>query len=179
MKFTDLYSPALGFDSVWIATVFHFLLMILFLLSCLKATRTKACCAGDYTKRKSGWQWKDAYTKKVSRRGAEDRDAKGERKVTITAENPLNVQRPLWWLPHLLPPADVTRWLIFMTKSQPNKTQQLHCTLIGNGDKKGFPQAWKWLPHAVICLRKSRSNSFLMGYNVIGTANSECSKLNK
>lgn len=179
MKFTDLYSLALGFDSVWIAIVFHFLLMILFWWSCLKATRMKAYCAGHYTKRKPGWLWKDAYTKKANRRGAEDRDAKGERKVTITAENPLNVQRPLWWLPHLLPPADVTCWFIFMTKPQPNKPPNFHYILIGNGDKKGFPQAWKWLPCAVICLRKSTSNSFLIGYNVIGTVNSECSKLNK
>lgn len=177
MKFTDLYSPALGFDSIWIAIVFHFLLMILFWWSCLKATRMKAYCAGDYTKRKSGWLWKDAYTKKVSRRGAEDRDAKGEshyycRKPSKCSKTSL-----------MTPTSTSTSWCYSLTYlHDKTPTKQNPTTPLYSDRKwgqKGFPQAWKWLPRAVICLRKPRTNSFLIGYNVIGTANSECSKLNK
>lgn len=79
-------------DLIWVAIAFHLLLVNSVLWSYLTATRIKVYCGGNFIKRKPRRLWKDAEIKKGSRRKAEERDAKREKKhLLISAENSLNV----------------------------------------------------------------------------------------
>lgn len=66
--------------SVWIARVFHLLLMILVLWLCLSTTRTKVYWPGDHIKREPRRLWKNTDIKKLNRKDGEDKNAKRERK---------------------------------------------------------------------------------------------------